>query len=127
MSTGLFSCTDRISEVLAFQTQRLNPIDMWDSYFAKAIGDARVGIYVGSLVVNLEHLSRSGIIIDRHPLIPNHGHAPNFAGMEPAYMDMGCHSIGKLQIEVRHILDMALYVGVSLYLDPFRLFTQHIK
>src|SRR5438270_11072554 len=100
MGTRLRPRANRVSEILALQTQWFNPINVGNSYCTKAVGDHRVSMNISSFVVNLEHFCGVGIVIDRHPCIANHGHATNFAGMEPAHMDVGGHLVCKLKIKM---------------------------
>ena len=57
-------------------------------------------------VIDLEHFRRIGIIIDDHACITNDGHATNFTGMEPTYMNMGGHAIRKSEIKMGNVMNV---------------------
>src|SRR5438270_4988066 len=103
MGTRLRPRANRVSEILALQSQWLNPINVGNSYCTKAVGDHRVSMNISSFVVNLEHFCGIGVIIDRHPRVTDHRHATNFTRMEPAYMDMGSHPIRICKTEMGNI------------------------
>src|SRR2546426_10492365 len=94
---------------------------------AIAIRNNGISMYIRSLVVDFEHFSRIGIVIDRHSFISNHRHPANFTRMEPAYVYMSCHVIGKSEVKMCDIVDARLKMGMSLYFDLIRLFAKYIE
>src|SRR6266550_1188520 len=81
VGTRLCLCAYGIGEILTLQPQWLNPINMRNGDLTKAIRHHRIGINMGSFVVNLEHLSWIGVVVDCHSHIANNRHTANFTGM----------------------------------------------
>src|SRR5713226_4626589 len=127
MGTWLCSQTNCVSKILTFEPQGFNPINVWNSYCTKAVGNHRVSMNIRPFVVNLEHFSRVCIIIDHHPCITNDGYTTNFTGMEPADMDMCSHPICKLKIEMGNIVDIPLEMCMRLHLNLFRFLTNQVE
>src|SRR5689334_18604231 len=94
------TCADGVGEIFAFQAQRLYLIEVRDSNGAIAIGDDGVGMNVGTLVVDFEHLGLVHIIIHSHPGITNHGDAASLAGMQPAHVNMSVHAIVEFEVKM---------------------------
>src|SRR5579875_233536 len=94
---------------------------MRDSDFTVAVGDNGVGVNVGPLIINFQHFSRIGIVINRHSLVANNRHAADLAGMKPAHMDMSRHPVSEAEVEMSNIMDTRLQVSMSLHFDLFRL------
>src|SRR5437588_465253 len=126
MSARLRSCTNGIHKILTLQPQRLNPINMRNGDRAIAIRNDGVGINVCPFVINLDHFSRIGIVIDRHSRVAYHSHAANFTRMEPADMNMSAHPICKFKIEMSNIIDVWEEMRVCLHADLLRCFAEDI-
>src|SRR5579875_725777 len=56
MSARLRPRTDGVGEILAFQAQWLDPVDVRNSDFAVAVRNNGIGVHISSLVIDLEHL-----------------------------------------------------------------------
>src|SRR5439155_802908 len=105
-SSWFSSRANGVGEILTLQVQRLNPVDVWNCDLTIAVRDSRVSVNIGSFIVNLEHLGLVCVIVNHHSLITNHRNSTNFTGMQPAYMDMRVHAIGKFKVEMGNIFDV---------------------
>src|SRR5947209_13923291 len=84
-------------------------------------------MYIGALVVNLDHFSWIGVIIDHHSRVTDHRDAANLTRVKPAHVDVGTYAVRKTQIEMGNIVDSRLKMGVRLNFDLFRLHAQDIE
>src|SRR5438552_4071526 len=100
---------------------------MWNSDLSKAVGDARICMYVGTFIVNLQHLGRISVIINDHTRIANNSDAANFTGVQPAHMNMRIYTICKIKIQVRNIVNAWLQMGMRLHAYPLRLLSQKVE
>src|SRR5436853_2800555 len=87
---------------------------MRNADFTKAIGNDGVGVDSSSLVVNFNSLRRIRIIIHDHFSISDDCYTTNLAGVQPTQMDVGVHAISVIQIEMCHVMNIGLYMGVGL-------------
>src|SRR6516225_5237183 len=65
-------------------------------------------------VVNLELLQRLGVVVDNHPLRPNHRHLPYLLGIQPAVVNKSTPVLAEIQVHHRHVLDAPRYVTAAL-------------
>src|SRR5713226_1436951 len=106
MSARLRAQANGFSKILALEAQRLDPINVRNSDLTKSIGDPGVRMDIRPFVVDLQHLSRVGVIINDHSCIANDGYSSNFTRMEPTDMNMCCHAIRKSKIKVGNIVNV---------------------
>src|SRR5947209_13649648 len=104
MSAWLGTCANSLSEILTLQAQGLDPIDIGNGDGTVAIGNDGVGMHVSAFVVHLEHLRLVCVIVDCHLFITYHGDTTDLTRMEPAHVNMGCHTIRKAQVEMSNVM-----------------------
>src|SRR2546422_9834414 len=127
MSAWLRPRSNCIGKIFTLQPQWLNPVDVWNSNFTIPIRDYRVSVHISSLVINLDHLSRICVVIDRHSCITDHRHPADLTGMEPTHVDVRRHSVCEFKVEMSNIMNMRLQMCMCLDFNPFRFLAKYIE
>src|SRR5260370_7738550 len=85
ISAWLRSRSNSMGEILTFEAQRFDPVNMWYADGSKAVRDNGIGLHVGPFVLDFQHFSRITVVVHRHPDLTHYPHAPHFTSIQPPH------------------------------------------
>ena len=104
---------DGLREVLELQAQRLPRVDARDHDVAAAVGELVLAEVLGrdevhAAVVDADGLVGLGVVVDDHPLAPDHDHLADLARREPGDLDVRVRPAREGQGQERGLGDAGL-------------------
>src|SRR5579875_2661966 len=111
---------DAVDEMLALHFERFALLDARDVDVAIAVGhlEVAVGVVIRTdrhpLVVDADLFLQSGVVVDQHLARSHNGGAPDFVGIQPAYVDEGDQVVGEAQGEHRHVFHVMAVMALAM-------------